>query len=52
MSDKKSEEMALFKYKIIAEVLNNTGRGQMKYFRKMAKNRARVGNCQSKYPGT
>jgi len=37
MSDKKSEDIALFKYKIIAEVLNNTGKGQMKYFRKMEK---------------
>jgi len=37
MSHKRSEELALFKYRIIAEVLNNTGKGQMKYFRKMAK---------------
>jgi len=36
MSDKKPEDIALFKYKIIAEVLNNTGKGQMKHFRKMA----------------
>ena len=33
----KSEDIALFKYRIIAEVLNNTGKGQMKYFREMAK---------------
>ena len=37
MADKKSEAIALFRYRIIAHVLNNTGKGQMKHFREMAK---------------
>lgn len=37
MADKKSEAIALFRYRIIAQVLNNTGKGQMKHFREMAK---------------
>jgi hypothetical protein len=37
MSDKKSEDIALFKYGIIAPILNDTGKRQAKYFRNMAK---------------
>lgn len=37
MSDKQSEDLALFKYRIIAQVLNDGGKGQMRHFRKMAK---------------
>lgn len=34
MSDKKFEDLVLFKYRIIAQVLNDSGKGQMKYFKK------------------
>jgi len=37
MSDKRSEDIALFKYRIIAPVLNDSGKRKMRYFRKMAK---------------
>lgn len=37
MSDKRSEDIALFKYRIIAPVLNDSGKIKMRYFRKMAK---------------
>ncbi len=36
MSDKKSEDIALFKYGIIAPILNDTGKRQAKYFKQMA----------------
>ena len=36
MSDKRSEDIALFKYRIIAPILNEYGKGQMRYFREMA----------------
>ena len=34
MSDKKSQDIALFRYRIIAPVLNDSGRGQRRYFRR------------------
>ena len=37
MSDKKSEDIALFKYGIIAPILNDTGKRQATYFKQMAK---------------
>jgi putative transposase len=37
MSDDKSLDIALFKYRIIAEIINETGKGQRNYFRKMSK---------------
>jgi len=37
MSDKRSEDIALFKYRIIAPILNEHGKRQMGYFRKMAR---------------
>lgn len=37
MSDKKSQDIALFRYRLIASVLNDSGKGQMKYFRRMSK---------------
>jgi transposase InsO family protein len=48
MSDKRSEELALFKYRIIAEVLNNTGKWQMKHFKKMANQEHDVPYCGKK----
>ena len=36
MSDKRGEDIALFKYRIIAPILNDHGKRQMAYFRKMA----------------
>lgn len=35
MSEEKQNEIALFRYRIIAPVLNETGMCQMKYFRQM-----------------
>jgi putative transposase len=37
MSEDKDEKIALFRYRIIASVLNEQGVGQMKYFKKMSK---------------
>ena len=37
MSVKKAEDFALFKYQIIAPILNDTGKRQARYFKKMAK---------------
>jgi len=34
---KRSQDIALFRYRLIAPVLNDTGIGQMSYFRKMSK---------------
>lgn len=36
MDGQKQDEIALFRYRIIAPVLNETGIGQMKYFRQMS----------------
>ena len=36
MSDK-FQDIALFRYRVIAPVLNETGIGQRRYFRKMSK---------------
>lgn len=36
MSEEKQSEIALFRYRIIATVLNETGIGQMRYFRQMS----------------
>jgi hypothetical protein len=36
MSEEKQNEIALFRYRIIATVLNETGIGQMRYFRQMS----------------
>jgi transposase InsO family protein len=37
MPDDKSLDIALFKYGIIAKIINETGKGQRKYFKKMSK---------------
>lgn len=36
MSEEKQKDIALFRYRIIAPVLNETGIGQMRYFRQMS----------------
>jgi transposase InsO family protein len=36
MSDKKSQEIAMFKYGIIAKIINETGMSQREFFRKMS----------------
>jgi len=49
MSDKKDEDIALFKYRIIAPILNEEGKRKMRYFRKMAKQEHHVPHLGPKH---